>query len=82
MIKHVQFYRNIQMNENVFLWIHIQFSLYITEYISFYKALSIYAFVKISGLIRKHHIIFSIDFYVDIDMKTIDAYFYNFLIFL
>ena len=82
MVKHEQFYRNIQMNENVFLWIHIQFCLYITEYISFYKALSIYAFVKISGLIRTHQIFFSIDFHVDIDMKTIDAYFYNFLIFL
>ena len=82
MVKYEQFYRNIQMNENVCLWIHIHFCLYITEYISFYEALSIYAFVKISGLIRKHQFFFSIYFHVDIDMKTIDAYFYNFLIFL
>ena len=65
-----------------FLWIHIHFCLYITEYISFYKVLSIYAFVKISGLIRKHQIFSSMDFHVDIDMKTIAVYFYNFLIFL
>ena len=48
----------------------------------FYKSLSIYAFVKILGIIRKHQIFFSIDFHVDIDIKTIDAYFYHFLIFL
>ena len=70
------------MNENVFSWIHIHFCLYITEYTLFIKALSIYAFVEISGLIRKHQIYFRIDFHEDIDIKTIDAYFYNFLIFL
>ena len=65
------------MNENVFLWIHKHFCLYISEYTLFYKALSIYAFVEISGLIEKHHISFSIDFHKDIDIKTIDAYFYH-----
>ena len=63
------------MNENVFLWIHIHFCLYILEYSLFYKALSIYACVKISGLIRKHHIFFSIDFDEAIDIKFIDAFF-------
>ena len=63
------------MYENVFLWIHIHFCLFITEYTCFYKTLNINAFVQISGLTRKHQIIFSIDFHVDIDMKTIDAYF-------
>ena len=31
-VKHEQLSRNIQMNENVFLWIKIHFCLYITEY--------------------------------------------------
>ena len=70
------------MNENVFLWIHIHLCLYVTEYILFYKTLNIYAFIKISGSIRKHQISVSIDYHVDIDMKTLDACFYNFLIFL
>ena len=70
------------MDENVFLWIHIHFCLYTKENALFYKTFDIYAFVKISGLIRKQQIFFSIDFHLDIDMKTIDAYFYDFLIFL
>ena len=45
-----------QMNGNVFLWINIHLCLYITEYTLFNKTLNIYAFVKISGLIRKHEI--------------------------
>ena len=65
-----------------FLWIHIHSCLYSTEYTLFYKTLNIYAFVKISGLRRKHHIFFSIDFHVDIGIKTVDAYLYHFLIFL
>ena len=78
MVIHEQFYRNIQMNEKFFLWIHIHFCLYITEYALFCETHNIYAFVKISGLIRKHQIFFSIDFHVDIDMKTIDANFLPF----
>ena len=51
------------MNENVFLWIHIHFCLYISEYslLIFYKALSIYAFVKISENITSHKWVFSIN---------------------
>ena len=63
------------MNGTVFLLINIHFCLYITEYTLFDKTLNIYAFVKISGLIRKHQIFFSIGFHVDIDMKNIDANF-------
>ena len=70
------------MNENVFSWIHIHSCLYITESTLFYQTLNVYAFVKISGLVRNHQIFFSIDFHVDIDMKTVDAYLYHFLIFL
>ena len=62
------------MSEKVFLWIHIHSCLYLTEYTLFYKTLNIYAFVKISGLVRKQHIFFSLDFDVDIDMKTVNAY--------
>ena len=49
------FYRNIQINENDFSWIKIHFFLYINEYTLFYDTLSIYTFVKVSGLIRKNH---------------------------
>ena len=71
------------MSENVFLWMHIHFCLYISEYSLFYKALSISAFVKISGLIRIYQIFFSIDFHDNIDIKlympifTIFSYFYS-----
>ena len=62
------------MSEKVFLWIHIHSCLYITEYTLFYKTLNIYVFVKISGLVRKHQVFFSLDFHVDIDMDTVNAY--------
>ena len=62
------------MSEKVFLWIHIHSCLYITDYTLFYKTLNIYASVKISGLVRKHQIFFSLDFHMDIDMKTVNAY--------
>ena len=62
------------MSEKVFLWIHIHSCLYITEYTLFYKTLNINAFVKISGLVRKHQIFFILDFHVDIDMETVNAY--------
>ena len=62
------------MSEKVFLWIHIHSCLYITEYTLFYKTLNIYAFAKIAGLVRKHQISFSLDFHVDIDMETVNAY--------
>ena len=65
------------MNENVFLWIYIHCCLYVTEFTLFYKAFSIYAFFKISGLIRKHQIFFNKDFHEDIDIMTIDPYFYH-----
>ena len=40
-VKHEQLSRNIQMNENGFLWIKIHFCLYITEYTFFHKTLYI-----------------------------------------
>ena len=46
------FYRNIQINGNVFLRINIHYCLYITEYTLFNKTLNIYACVKISDLCR------------------------------
>ena len=70
------------MSEKVYLLIHIHSCLYITEYTLFYKTLSnIYAFVKISGLVRKHQIFLSLDFHMDIDMDTVNAYLKHFLIF-
>ena len=42
------------------------------------KTLNIYAVVKISRVERKHQMFFSIDFHVDIDMKTVDAFLYHF----
>ena len=62
------------MSEKVFLWIHIHSCLYITEYTLFYKTLNIYAFVKISGLVKKKSDFFSLDFYVDIDVETVNAH--------
>ena len=62
------------MSEKVFFWIYIHSCLYITEYTLFCKTLNIYAFVKISGLVRNHQNFFSLDFHVDIDMETVNAY--------
>ena len=61
------------MSEKVFFMDSHTF-LHITEYTLFYKTLNIYAFVKISGLVRKHQIFFTLDFHVDIDMETVNAY--------
>ena len=70
------------MSEKVFLRTHIHSYLYITEYTLFYKTLNIYASVKISGLVRKHWIFFSLDFHVDNDIKAVNAYLWHFLVFL
>ena len=70
------------MKENGLSRINIHFYLYITNCTLFYKTLITYTFFKVSGLIRKWQICIGINFHVDIDMKTKDAYFCNFLIFL
>ena len=69
------------MNENGFTWINIELCLYIANYTLFYKTLTLYTFVKVSGVMRKHQIFFGIDFHVDIGMKNLICLFLSFSLF-